>query len=193
MHVAARTGLSSRRIRLIMSGRALGRAESQRFLARLDIDQVIVQDEAVQRPWEIMRGLDAVLLLAPAPGRHRARHGSGTDLSSLPLLWAHAAGVPVIAEATAPLDGLVNDGRSGLIFASGDVNGGCERLSRLYDDRALGHRLAEAARRMVSERFHIDSLCQRLHDAWRQAIERRGAAHIDTALPSSESMLHSTA
>ena len=175
MHVGARTGLSSRRIRMIMSGRAMGRPQQHRFLAQLDLDQVIVQDERITRPWEVIRGLDAALVLAPTP----RRHGGNAGLSSLPALWAHAARVPVIAEANAPLDGLVTHDRTGLMFPPRELNVACDRLARLHDDRSLAGRLTDAAHHMASARFPIDVFCTRLDEAYRRAIDERRAAYLE--------------
>jgi glycosyltransferase involved in cell wall biosynthesis len=158
-----------------MSGRALGRAASQRFLARLDLEQVIVPDEAVERPWEILRGLDAVLLLGPAPSRRAA------GLSALPLLWAFAANVPVIAEASAPTAGLLVHDQTGLAFAHGDLNAACERLARLHDDRALADRLASQARRRIVERHDPEVLCRQLQAAYHRAIERGRDEYVEIA------------
>jgi hypothetical protein len=179
MHVGARTGLSSRRVRMIMSGRALGRSEQQRFLALLALDQVIVQDEAITRPWEVLLGLDAALVMAPVAGR---KAWASSMLSSLPALLAQAAGVPIIAEADAPLDGLVEHDRTGLIFPSDDLNMACDRLVRLYDDVNLVKRLTLAAREQATQRFSLNILCERLDTAWHQAIEERRSAYIEPAL-----------
>lgn len=168
MHVGARTGLSSRRIRMIMSGRALGRPESQRFLERLDVSRAVVQDEAARRPWEIMRGMDAALSIAPAPS-HRWH---GRSPSSLPVLMAQAAGVPVIAEEDAPHDGLVTNEQTGLVFPSGDLNGACLRLARLHDEHLLAQRLTDAAQAAVVDHYSIDLFCRRLDDAYRRAVEQ---------------------
>lgn len=188
MHVGARTGLSSRRIRMVMSGRALGRPQQQQFLRQLDLDQVVVQDEGAQRPWEILEGLDAALMLAPAPSR-RCR---GQSLSSLPALWAAAAKVPVIAEATAPLDGLVEHEKTGLIFPAGDLNVACDRLARLHDDRPLAGRLTKAAHRIASERFKLELFCTRVSEAYRQAIDEKRATYLESATDVEPSLASTT-
>lgn len=176
MHVGARTGLSTRRIRMIMSGRALGRAEQQRFLERLNLDQVIVQDEGITRPWEVLCGLDAALVLAPVEGRAAL---AASSLSSLPALMAQAAGVPIIAEADAPLDGLVEHDRTGLTFPPGQLNVGCDRLVRLHDDRVLAKRLTDAAREQAVRGYSIQTLCERLETAYHQAIDERRSAYLE--------------
>jgi glycosyltransferase involved in cell wall biosynthesis len=176
MHVGARAGLSSRRIRLVMSGRSLGRAESERFLARLDLDRVVVQDEGVERPWEVLRGLDAALLLAPA-----ASGGSphdDNDLSVLPLPWAWAAQVPVVAEASAPICGLIEDGHNGQLFPAGDLNAACDRVARLYDDRALSQRLAATGRALVEQRFSMEIFADKVVRAYRAAAGELRVAYV---------------
>jgi hypothetical protein len=99
----------------------------------------------------------------------------------MPLLWANAAGVPVIAEGSAPLAGMVQDEHTGLIFEHGELNAGCDRLARLYDDRVLGNRLAKAAAEVVRTRCHLDGLCRRLADAWHQGVRQQRAVHLELA------------
>jgi hypothetical protein len=180
MHVGARTGLSSRRVRLVMSGRSLGRANAQRFLAALDLDHAIIHDEAVARPWSVLGGLDAALLLPPTilPSG-RGAGGRRSELSVMPLLWSWAAGVPVVADALAPTHGLVEDGRTGLLFPASDLNAGCDRVARLYDDAALAQRLANAGRETVAQRFSTSIFRARVHNAYRQAWSERRAWHLE--------------
>jgi hypothetical protein len=168
MHVGARTSLSGRRIRMLMSGRSLGRAAAQRFLGLIDLDRAVVQDDAIERPWEIARGLDAALLLTPTSPMNVA------EFSSMPLLCAWAAGVPVIAESDAPLDGLLEDGCNGLVFPPDDFNAACDSLRRLYDDRAEARRLGDAGRELVTRRFHTAQFCTQLVDGYLRALGDRG-------------------
>ncbi len=179
MHVGARTGLSSRRIRLVMSGRSLGRPAAHRFLAALDLDRSIVQDEGVAQPWQVLSGLDAALLLAPVSSGGRALGASEADLSALPMLWAWAAGVPVIAEASAPSHSLLEPGHNGLIFPAGDLNSGCDRVARLHDDAAFAARLADAGRVLVQQRFSMSRFRERVFGAYRKAALERRTAYLD--------------
>jgi hypothetical protein len=170
MHVGARTSLSGRRIRMLMSGRSLGRAAAQRFLGLIDLERAVVQDDAIERPWEIARGLDAALLLAPTSPLNVA------EFSSMPLLYAWAAGVPVIAEIDAPLDGLLEDGCNGLIFPPDDFNAACDFLRRLYDDRTEARRLGDAGRELVTRRFATAQFCTQLVDGYLRALNGRAGA-----------------
>ncbi len=177
MHIAARTGLSSRRVRMLISGREQGRPEQHRFLARLDLEDLIVQDEAIMRPWKMLRGLDAAIILAPVA----VGLSASQSLSSLPVLMAQAAGVPVLAEAHAPTSGLVDHDRTGLTFPLGEVNAACERVARLYDDRTLAARLVREAAEQVARRFSIEKFCSRLDEAYRHAIEQHRSEYLDLA------------
>jgi hypothetical protein len=178
MHVGARTGLSSRRVRLVISGSSMGRPAAHRFLAALDLDRSIIQDEAVAQPWRVLSGLDAALLLAPVADGTWHGHRSEPSLSLLPLLWAWAGGVPVIAEESAPLSGLLQHGVNGLSFPAGDLNTACDRVARLHDDRELARRLVQAGRLLMRERFALDEFCQRVHEGYDQALRRSRVVYI---------------
>lgn len=179
MHVGARTGLSSRRVSMVMSGRTFGRTEQQRCLAQLGLDHSIIQDELMLRPWEVAAGLDAALVLAPLPEMWSSPHASRLSMSALPALWAIAAGVPVIAESHAPLHGLIRHEHTGLLVPPGDMNQACDRLLRLYDDRHFAGRMAEAARSEAAQRFSMDLFCSRLNDAYHRVLADGRAEYID--------------
>lgn len=181
MHVGARTGLSSRRIIMVMSGRTFGRAEQHRCLAQLGLDHSVIQEEAIAHPWEIAAGLDAALVLAPMRGQFRRATGDPMSMSSMPALWAIAAGVPIIAESHAPLCGLVTHERTGLVVPPGDMNQACDRLLRLYDDRPFARRLTDAARSEAERRFSMRAFCARVNDAYRRALVDNRAEYLDMA------------
>ena len=101
------------------------------------------------------------------------------ERSGHPALMAQAAGVPIIAEADAPLDGLVEHDRTGLTFPPGQLNVGCDRLVRLHDDRVLAKRLTDAAREQAVRGYSIQTLCERLETAYHQAIDERRSAYLE--------------
>jgi glycosyltransferase involved in cell wall biosynthesis len=72
----------------------------------------------------------------------------------LVLVEAMAAGRPVIAsDSGGPLE-IIEDGRSGLLFPTGDAAVLAERIIRLLGDPRLGASLAEGGRKRVEETFH---------------------------------------
>ncbi len=181
MHVGARTGLSSRRVSMVMSGRTFGRPEQERCLAQLGLDHSIIQDELILRPWEVAAGLDAALVLAPLPEPSSSGNGNRLNMSALPALWAISAGVPIIAESHAPLQGLVCHEQTGLLVPPGDMNQSCDRLLRLYDDQQFARQLSDAARSKALQRFSIDLFCSRLTEAYQRALADGRAQYIDVA------------
>jgi hypothetical protein len=104
---------------------------------------------------------------------------SGDDLSVLPLLWAWAAGVPVLAEESAPLYGLVEHEINGLVFPAGDLNAGCDRVARLHDNPQLAASLAGNGRALVAQRFSVSAFRRRLCNAYEHAMGDRRTVYLD--------------
>jgi glycosyltransferase involved in cell wall biosynthesis len=69
--------------------------------------------------------------------------------SSLAVLEAMAAGIPVVSSAIGGTDELIEDGESGLLVAPGDAQGLAAALRRVIDDPPLRERLATRARERV--------------------------------------------
>jgi colanic acid/amylovoran biosynthesis glycosyltransferase len=71
------------------------------------------------------------------------------------LVEAMALGVPVVATAVTGIPELVTHGRTGLLVPQRDPLALADALERVLADRALADRMAEAARRVVEERFDL--------------------------------------
>lgn len=69
------------------------------------------------------------------------------------LLEAMAAGCALVASRTAPVQEVIEDGRTGLLVDPLDPGAVAAALSDLLEDRALGARLGEAARDLVTSRY----------------------------------------
>ena len=173
--------LTGRRVKLVVHPAARGRLEVRGWARKLDLERHLVVDEALAEPWRVVRGLDAVLLgfgasrdgavrrCEPAlPGDGCRRPVSGV----LPLLWAMAAGVPVIVEEAGPGRGIIQDGHNGLLVDAHDNNGVAVHIMRLYDDRAAAARLGDAARKHVETRFRIDDYCRRLGEVYEEVATK---------------------
>ena len=87
------------------------------------------------------------------------------DVFVLPSLWeglplslvlAMGAGVPPVATAVAGIPEVVEDGRTGLLVAAGDVAALGAALGRLVSDRPLRERIGRDARASVLPRFGVD-------------------------------------
>jgi glycogen(starch) synthase len=83
-------------------------------------------------------------------------------------LEAMAAGVVVIAALTGGTEEVVLEGETGLTFSPADARGLADQIRRLSADRGLRQTLAQAARRVVEERFTLtrmlDALEHELHE-----------------------------
>ncbi|WP_134681580.1 glycosyltransferase family 4 protein [Paracoccus ravus] len=73
----------------------------------------------------------------------------------LAYLEAQAAGLPVVAWATAGVPEVVSDGETGLLAPEGDLAGLAAGIARLLSDRGLRRRMGEAARMRVMDRHGI--------------------------------------
>jgi glycosyltransferase involved in cell wall biosynthesis len=82
--------------------------------------------------------------------------------SSLAVLEAMAAGIPVVSSAIGGTEELVEDGRSGLLVAPGDAPALAAALRRLLDDPDLRQELAARARERVDEGLRREQMAARV-------------------------------
>ncbi|TVQ50912.1 MAG: glycosyltransferase [Phycisphaerales bacterium] len=170
---------TGRRVRLIMHHRAARRGEGDRWLRQLGQSHLAVIDDELAEPWRAVNGLDAAITigdeademdLAESGSPFAVLTGGGRRIrplpSVLPLLWAMAAGVPIVAPKSTSIAAIAREGEQGLFVPPGDINAVCDRLSRLYDDETLCHRIGAAARERAQRDFHISAFCVRLKEAY---------------------------
>lgn len=101
--------------------------------------------------------------------------------SSLAVLEAMAAGIPIVSSAIGGTEELVEDGRSGLLVAPGDSEGLAAALRRLLGDRELGKGLAARALERVEVGLTREGLAARVEGIYRELL---GEARSDgEALP----------
>lgn len=80
----------------------------------------------------------------------------------LAYLEAQAAGLPVVAQATAGVPSVVMDGHTGILTPAGDVVAYSAAIRQLLTDDALRLRLATGARRFVSDERSLPAASARL-------------------------------
>jgi glycosyltransferase involved in cell wall biosynthesis len=104
------------------------------------------------------------------------------DVVVLPSLWeglplaaveALAAGRAVVATAVDGTPEVVVDGRTGLTVPPGDVESLAAAVCRLLGDPGLRHRLGQAGRAWVQERFGQDRQVRQTEALYRALWERR--------------------
>ncbi len=90
------------------------------------------------------------------------------------LLDAMAAGMPVVASSVGGVVELVDNGRTGLLFAAGDRYALADRVMRLMADGALGADLGAAARADVAARYSFDRMVAGFERIYFDELKRRG-------------------
>ncbi|MCH7797881.1 MAG: glycosyltransferase [Planctomycetes bacterium] len=188
INAAARALLTGKDVRIVVHhGAAPLRLRLEMSAAGLR-DLIIVDDRVVE-PWRIVAGLDLAMAIHRAP-RLEARRSWGVQVRGAvpvlhmlpgpapepyprmtPLIWATAAGVPVIAEDQYAGD-WIEEGRTGLLTSTADYNRTAARILDLYDNPALARRITAEAQAQVETRFSPDLFVGRLAVAWDQARRR---------------------
>ncbi|AWI60872.1 glycosyltransferase family 4 protein [Sinorhizobium fredii] len=92
----------------------------------------------------------------------------------LSYLEAQAAGLPVVAQATAGVPEVVRNGETGLLTAAGDADAFAEAIRRLLGDAALRAELGNRARRFVLEERSLTAAAQRLKAIFNAFARRSG-------------------
>lgn len=95
---------------------------------------------------------------------------SRTDSFGIVFLDAWANGKPVIGANAGGIPGVVSDGVDGLLVPFGDAPALAIALRRLLDDPALAHRMGEAGRRKVMEKYTWDRIVAQVDDLYEQLL-----------------------
>jgi glycosyltransferase involved in cell wall biosynthesis len=185
--IVARVALAGRKIRLLLHHASARRVEALTLMRHLNMTHLLMECDELAEPWRVMHGLDAALALGVdfrAVGnaiRAAARPGEAgveqppprrPNPSVLPILWACAAGVPIVAHDLPSLHGIIEDDVTGLLLNEHDMNDASDRLSQLHDDPARRRRLGDAAAHMVRDRYSAQVLCDRIEHACDEAVNR---------------------
>jgi glycosyltransferase involved in cell wall biosynthesis len=85
-------------------------------------------------------------------------HTSEYEGLPVAMLEAMGSGLPVVVTAVGEISAFVRDGETGILFATGDVDGLTEALDRLLGDPELRRRIGEAAAADVAARVSIEAV-----------------------------------
>jgi glycosyltransferase involved in cell wall biosynthesis len=94
---------------------------------------------------------------------------SKTEGLGTSVLDAMTAGVPVAATAGGGIPEMIEHGVTGLLAPVGDAAALAAAVDRLLDDRALAHRLAQAARERVRD-FDVERTIERTEALYRELV-----------------------
>jgi lipopolysaccharide/colanic/teichoic acid biosynthesis glycosyltransferase/glycosyltransferase involved in cell wall biosynthesis len=114
--------------------------------------------EFTERPQDVMAAADVLCLPS-------YREGFGSV-----VIEAAACGVPAVASRIYGLVDAVEDGRTGLLHAPGDIADLTDALRRVVDDRELRLSLGMAARRRVEADFPVQRLTEGVLDLYARLL-----------------------
>lgn len=169
MFAVGRAALTGRDVRIIIHPGAAP-VTKRMMILRAGLTDMIVLDDRVAEPWRIVAGLDAACTL------HRPRRDEERRSPQLPgpLLWAMAAGVPVIAEEPHAGDWL-EEGSTGLVTRTAESNRTAARILDLFDDPAGARRIGAAGRARVARDFAPDAFAQGITATWNAVTGQVGS------------------
>ena len=90
------------------------------------------------------------------------------------VIEAMAAGLPIVASAVGGILELIDDGRTGLLAATGDARALADRIGRLMNDPALAARLGAAAREDARARYSFERMISAFERVYLKELTRRG-------------------
>lgn len=148
------------RLRLLLVGDGPERARLEEFAATLGIAERTVFAGYQARPEEYLAAMDLFALTS----RHEAL--------PLALLEAWASGVPVVASAVGGIPKVVEQGRTALLFPSGDCEALVETLRIVLSDTELASKLALSGAAEVQAKYSL----QRMADNYEQQYQAAAKA-----------------
>lgn len=175
--------LRDRRIpfRCLLVGEGDDRPRLEEQIRQLELEQQVTLMGALprHRVSEVVRQADVVALPSVVMPNGKME---GIPMA---LMEALASEVPVVATSISGIPELVHDGETGLLVPQRDAAALADALARLYADRALGRRLAEAGRRLVLQEFNLERSAQQLRDLferdWRSPEQRRSVQPVEAS------------
>jgi glycosyltransferase involved in cell wall biosynthesis len=92
------------------------------------------------------------------------------------VLWLHSCeaqlmGTPVISTYTGGVPSLIEEGRTGLFFPTGDAPMLAARIREVFEDDALAIRLGEQGREEARRRHEPNAIVQRVLEAYEDVVQ----------------------
>ena len=153
---AATDGLT---LRMVIHPDQPNRLRVQNRMRGLGKSNRVIQEPRLDQPWQVLPGCDLALTLGPNAG-------------GMSLLWAMAANVPIIGEATYAVSEIIEDRHSALLAKPGSMKHIAQRITTLLTDSKLAWKLRDTARHEAYSFFSRQRYCQALGAVYEQLIQR---------------------
>ena len=144
-------------IRLILHPDQWRRRRAERIVQQAQRPYQIIREPRTTTPWAVLPGCDIALARGP--------HAGG-----LSLLWAMAANIAIVGEATYAISEILEDRHSALLAKPGHRNALSNRIGRLLKDRQLAWQLRDTARHEAYSFFSRQRYCQSLKGVYEQLV-----------------------
>jgi glycosyltransferase involved in cell wall biosynthesis len=153
--------------RLWLAGGGPGRAALRQQIEALNLTDRVVPIDVFDEVDELLTGADLFVSTVPSAG------------TSVSLLEAMAAGLPVVAGDTPGNRDLISDGRDGLLVPVDDTDAVSEGIIRLIDQPDLAAGLGAAARQHAVEEFSLAKMVEKHVTLFERLVHQ----HPNTAVP----------
>ena len=145
------------RPRLLTHPNQRHRRRAQIILSQMSLNNGSLLDTRIESPWAILPACDVALTIGP--------HGGG-----LSMLWAMAANVPILGEATYAISEIVEDRHSALLVKPDQPASLAHKLDQLLQDPQLAWRLRDTARHEAYSFFSCHRYGQSLQTVYEQLV-----------------------
>ena len=157
------TGLlkhQGRAIRCVIAGVGPDQGRLARLIVEQDLGAEVKLLGLREDVPDLLRAFDVAVM---------SSHSEGAPLAVIEYM---AAGAPIVATAVGGVPELLDDGVHGLLVAPSDPAGLAAGIGRLLDDRALAHRLGDAAQARQLTELDLRVTVKRLEALYLQLYEQ---------------------
>ncbi|WP_028585941.1 glycosyltransferase family 4 protein [Desulfogranum mediterraneum] len=158
LEAVAQLGSSGHQVRLVVVGDGPQRKEVESFVQARDLAARVILAGFQEDVSALLPGLDIFVL------------PSLTEGTSMALLEAMAAGLPVIATAVGGTPRVITSGQNGILIEAQSADAIVDAVFQLAADPQLVERVGEAAMERVLSEFGVDSWLQAIEDVYAKVL-----------------------
>lgn len=184
-------------VRLIMHPDQRRRLQAKQMLRAIGGLRMLIDEPRIAQPWSVLPGCDVALVLGThgpvrvhgpaaiarssqrpaAPDIGHGYLGAGGSAESggggLSLLWAMAANIPIVGEATYANCEIVEDRHSALLAKPGQFRSLAHHLRQAIVDKHLAWQVRDTARHEAYSFFSRTRYCDSMKQVYEQLIQRQ--------------------
>lgn len=133
------------------------RINAQAMTREMGVAHMVICDERLARPWEVLPACDLAL-------------ATGANAGGLSMLWAMASNIPIVAEAGYAVSEIVQANTSALVAKPGVHKQLALRINQIIDEPHTAWKLRDAARHECYSFFSRQRYCTQLKTVYEQVM-----------------------